>query len=540
MFEIQRSDLEGLTDGARFSVPRLGLDLTLWAAGGWLAWHAGHPVLTALIAAVVGASVGHDVMVHGHEATHGNAARQRSLNALVLWLCHALFGLSGRAYRAFHLDHHRTGHGPDDSELALYGDAPSGASYLRIAWYAPIAINGYRGTTRVTHAEVATDLLGALALHASLAWWLTPAGWSVAVLLPIALGAVPAAILRAITEHHGAPEGHTRATAAHPVLRWLWSNVDHHLEHHLAPAVPWHRLPALRARLQERTAEAGIAFDQGLIPTALRLLAMPDHVGPAGPAPDVAHHLKVRWFRDILRCPEARRHLWSLYYHGEAYEQLHPLGVWVDKLAPRWGRKLRRQLDDENRHASLFTELLAREGHTPRPLQGEQDVGWYLLHHVVPDVCAAAGDPGRFDRVQTMRYLAFLHALESRSVSDLRALARAATAEGHDDVVTVVHDILEDEAWHATWTWVALCRLAEDPQEALDVFEEVRRGEQRASHRVVARLLVAFTALGARPDGVARLRWGMMAVAARLGLAVPPLPVRAPVAPDPKETRHAA
>ncbi|TVQ93723.1 MAG: fatty acid desaturase [Deltaproteobacteria bacterium] len=513
-----------LNKGPRFSIPRLGVDLILWLTIALVAEAIGHPVAAVLAAIAIGFGPLHDVLVHGHEATHGNASRSRRLNAAVLWLCHALVGLSGRAYRSFHLDHHRAGHGPDDSELVLYGPKPRGVDYLRIAWASHWVINTYRGRTPVCPAHVWADLAGATLLHAAIVAVVGPRGWVFYLIVP-ALTALPVAvILRAITEHHGAPLGGTRATAAHPLLRLLWSNVDHHLEHHLAPSVPWHRLPQVRRRLE------GITYDRGLIPTALRLLAEPQHIAAdAFVRRDLAHRIKTRWFRDILRSAPARRHLWSLYFHGEAYEQLHPLGVWIDKLEPRLGRNLRLQLDEENHHATLFAGLLdAMGGYTPRPLDGEEDVGWFLLHHVIPDVCEAAGRPGRFDRMETMRYLGFLHALESRSVSDLCALRDAAEAEGLDEIACIVTRILEDERWHASWTWVALCRTAHDPDEALAVFEPIRRAERRASLRVVKRLLVVFTELGAAPRGLDRLRWSIMAVAARLGLAVPLLPLHDP------------
>ncbi|MCB9670940.1 MAG: fatty acid desaturase [Alphaproteobacteria bacterium] len=72
-----------------------------------------------------------------HEATHGLAAHSRRWNAFWLWACHALIGVSGRAYRAFHLDHHRATHTPDDPEAWFYdprAGRPEGWGYLRLLW----------------------------------------------------------------------------------------------------------------------------------------------------------------------------------------------------------------------------------------------------------------------------------------------------------------------------------------------------------------------------------------------------------------------
>jgi fatty acid desaturase len=63
--------------------------------------------------------------------------------------------------------------------------------------------------------------------------------------------------MRAISEHVGTPNGHELNATRHIVGTW-WErlliaplNVNHHLEHHLFPAVPLYNLPKLRRRLLE-------------------------------------------------------------------------------------------------------------------------------------------------------------------------------------------------------------------------------------------------------------------------------------------------
>jgi hypothetical protein len=133
-------------------------------------------------------------------------------------------------------------------------------------------------------------------------------------------------------------------------------------------------------------------------------------VDPSTPA----FRMKVRWFNDLLANAEARKFLWSLYYAGEAYEELHPTGVFVKRLEPKLGRLLAKHLSDESRHARVFEKILADEGATPEHLEAEHDLGWYLLTHVAPDV--TVGEE-RFSTDQTIRYMAFLHALEFRSIT---------------------------------------------------------------------------------------------------------------------------
>lgn len=509
-----------------------------------------HPVLDGLIAAavlsltafVIGFGPLHDILVQGHDATHGLAARNRRWNAFWLWFCHALVGISGRAYRAFHLDHHQHTHTEEDPEAWFYDPAngqPGGWDSLRLTWATHRVVNTWRTRhTKVRPNEIAIDLLGMVGLHAGLVLLLGTWLWATLLVLPVFTGLAVAVVLRALTEHHGAPRGtnlqNTRWTRAHRILQWLWTNVDHHLEHHLAPWVPADRLPEVRAVITPLLEARGRTLDEGLIPTASTLFAEPVHfrVEHGDEAHferfvdrDVGHALKVRWLRDILKVGPARRHLWTLYFHGEAYEDLHPLGVWVDRLDPRWGRKLRRQFDDENRHAELFTALLADDGALPYPVEGPEDVGWTQLHHCVPDVCEAAGHDAPFDEVSTARYLGFLHALETRSITDLMALRDAAVLEDRPEVVQTVTSILADERVHATWTWRALCELTGEQARAHALYAPIRAAERAGTERILRHLLQVFEDKGAAPTGLrGRLRWQLMALAARFGLAIPLLP----------------
>ena len=74
----------------------------------------------------------------------------------------------------------------------------------------------------------------------------------------------------------------------------------------------------------------------------------------------VAFRIKVRWFKDILNHLPARQYLWNLYYAGEAYEELHPDGVFVNLMPAKSPiqRQLAKHLNDETRHATIFHGLL--------------------------------------------------------------------------------------------------------------------------------------------------------------------------------------
>jgi len=234
--------------------------------------------------------------------------------------------------------------------------------------------------------------------------------------------------------------------------------------------------------------------------------------------------MKVRWFSDLLAHRAARQHLWSLYYAGEAYEELHPQGVYVERLEGSLGGLLARHLADETRHAALFRRVMSAEGTVPEPLVPEEDVGWYLLTHVVPDVVERADREGPFSAAEAARYMAFLHMLELRSLSDLVALIRATEERGENDLAASLRTILRDERFHATYTFRAVQRLAgERAREVLDV---IRRAERRHYAFVLRRILAGFERLGAVPaGGLGRVRWTLMKWAARLGWATPLLPL---------------
>ncbi len=59
-----------------------------------------------------------------------------------------------------------------------------------------------------------------------------------------------------MTQHVGMPENvadyrlNTRTVYLNPLLRWLYCNMNYHVEHHMYPMVPFHALPRLHDRLR--------------------------------------------------------------------------------------------------------------------------------------------------------------------------------------------------------------------------------------------------------------------------------------------------
>jgi fatty acid desaturase len=549
MTRAQAVRIQGLAAGRLFSVPRIAADLALWGLLVVWAETVGQPWAVALAAVAIGAVPLHDLLVHGHEGTHRHLARTRWLNELFHWFDHALVGISGTAYRAFHLAHHRWAQTARDPEYQLLDRVARGApgwSYLAIPAVAHVLVNSYplrAGFGPRVIARVGRDLAGVALLHAVLAAGLGGRRYLAFVIAPIFTGLAAAVVLRSVCEHHGATSGDrwtdTRTMNAGRVLDLLWSNTSYHLEHHLFPQMPFHRLPRVRAELVGELQARGSAIDEGFWGTARRLLRHPLHFSasrPFVPVPprsrafvetrSLAFRLKVRWFLDLLAHPEARRHLWSLYYAGEAYIELHPDGVFVDRLEPDLARLLRRHLDDETRHATVFRRLLADEGAAPAALPPQEDVGFYLLRTVVPEIGPELGGSRAFSPELTQRYMAFLHVLELRSLGDLHALIAACRERGEGALAGRFEAIARDERFHASYTHRAVFDLAGNRRQALGVLDAVRRAERRHYRTVLLAILRRFEALGARPrtfGGAAR--WRVMRWLAQLGLAVPLLPL---------------
>jgi len=97
-------------------------------------------------------------------------------------------------------------------------------------------------------------------------------------------GLYVASVLRSVTEHHDLAAGdkwtNARSIVTHPVLEFLWSNVNYHLEHHLYSSVPYHALPKLRRALAPQYLGHGSTLDTGYGHRALALLRDPRHFAP--------------------------------------------------------------------------------------------------------------------------------------------------------------------------------------------------------------------------------------------------------------------
>ena len=117
----RRSDLMGLGMVAHaWAVIFLAMALAIW-----------QPILIILAVPVIGArQLGLAVLMH--EAAHGGLSRNKSINHFAgHWLSGAPIGGSLRAYRPYHLQHHKYAQQPEDPDLVLSAPFPITRDSLR-------------------------------------------------------------------------------------------------------------------------------------------------------------------------------------------------------------------------------------------------------------------------------------------------------------------------------------------------------------------------------------------------------------------------
>lgn len=216
-----------------------------------------------------------------HEATHRTPFRTVWLNDWVGRFCGVLLVLPFEWFRAFHMAHHRwTNLAGKDPELA--GAKP--ATLREWVWHVsgvPYWISEVRLMARLVAGQVTDEFVaeGAKARVVAEARWMAGVYglaavsllWSPLVLwvwlVPVLLGQ-PFLRLYLLAEHGDCPEvvnmfENTRTTFTTALIRWLAWNMPYHVEHHVWPTVPFHRLPQVHGLIKAElrvTAEGYAAF----------------------------------------------------------------------------------------------------------------------------------------------------------------------------------------------------------------------------------------------------------------------------------------
>lgn len=215
---------------------------------GW--WWAAPLVMFGIFVAVV--TVTHDVV-------HGCLGLRRRGTEWALLALGVVLLESGHAYRVTHLQHHRTFPGPDDPEgyparLTFLGAVLYGPAFLARLW-----VWAYRRSARDRVWLVVEALVPLAVVATGIALW--PVTKTVLVYAVMAVaGSWVYPLLTVYLPHHDygdTPWTQTR-TLRGRLLPAVFLELTYHLEHHLYPQVPSHRLPELARRLEPVLRRAGV------------------------------------------------------------------------------------------------------------------------------------------------------------------------------------------------------------------------------------------------------------------------------------------
>lgn len=259
-----RSDRPGLLYLLRWGLALLLTGALVWLALGSL-W-----VWPAMV--VYGTVLTVPAYALSHETAHGTAFRTHWLNETMFWISSLIYGEEPLHRRYTHTNHHTyTWHVGLDSQMPF--DTPmnlrgwvleiSGAAsiWFELRTFFRLATRRYGAMVLLTtpagelpkltrNARLMLLLYGALAAAMFAGqWWLL---WF--LVLPRLIG-MPVMLLFTLIQHvemqENAPSilDSTRSFRTNGLGRFLYMNMNHHVEHHLYPQIPFSSLPALSAAL---------------------------------------------------------------------------------------------------------------------------------------------------------------------------------------------------------------------------------------------------------------------------------------------------
>jgi fatty acid desaturase len=246
--------------------------LLLVAGGATLYCVAENQLLRALAVVALGIVYAHGVELQ-HEALHGNLFGRRGLDRVAGIVTGAPMLVSFTQYRAYHLHHHRCVGTSIDEELFDYTprSLSNPVSTIVRVWnlvklpaflvtFLKMLQGEYpdkvrRGDQAALLAEYAF-LLAMLAVAIVSALWLGRPLLLMLWIVPWLLVAEPVHFMVEVPEHIGCNRstrsilGNTRSYPAHLLWAYFANFNNFHIEHHLFPTVPAHRLHLLHERIR--------------------------------------------------------------------------------------------------------------------------------------------------------------------------------------------------------------------------------------------------------------------------------------------------
>jgi fatty acid desaturase len=197
-----------------------------------------------------------------HEATHKTPFANERLNETVGHFCGLMILLPFEWFRYFHLAHHRHTNIPGKDPELSGGKPESWRSWISHVSGIPYwvsqthtVISNARGITQAPYLpnrvkpRIIREARWMLIIYAAvlLSLLISPLLFWV-WLLPVVLGQ-PVLRLYLLAEHGRCPQvanmfDNTRTTFTNRIIRFLAWNMPYHVEHHVAPNIPFHHLPA--------------------------------------------------------------------------------------------------------------------------------------------------------------------------------------------------------------------------------------------------------------------------------------------------------
>lgn len=199
-----------------------------------------------------------------HDVVHGSLGLNRRQTELALFVLGVILLASGHSYRATHLQHHRVFPADDDPEgdparLTTWQAILFGPLFLPRLWWWSFQRSRSKTSLRLWLLAEAVSfflfIIGGIVLWEKLPGVLVYAGLVVsgAWVFPLLTVHLP-------HFHYGATPLTQTHTLRGRIIPTLFLELTYHLEHHLYPQVPSHRLAELSQRLDPVFREAGVIF----------------------------------------------------------------------------------------------------------------------------------------------------------------------------------------------------------------------------------------------------------------------------------------
>ncbi len=263
---------------------RAAVDVVLWlglivAAGIWAystiwSWWS----IPAFL--VYGALFGGAADARWHECGHGTAFRSTRANDVVYHLASFMLWRGPSVWRWSHYRHHTdTIIVGRDAEIVFQRPPSVGRAlfafthlqggplmFWRLVQHAAGRLDddAKNIVPESEHRRVVWESRVIVAVVTGVAVW-SVASWSIVPLMFIGLPTIYGAwlvVFFGITQHAGMSENvldhrlSTRSVLMNPVFRFLYLNMNYHVEHHLLPSVPYRALPDLHGEIKDQLAPA--------------------------------------------------------------------------------------------------------------------------------------------------------------------------------------------------------------------------------------------------------------------------------------------